>query len=198
MLRSIWNSICYARSISPRQYIAIAAVVSTHTLSAQPGAIDSTFRFVKTSVFPSALSIQSDGRVLIGGGFNQVDGQSIDSLARLNTDGTVDKTLAVGKGVQLVTDAITLPGGIVLLPASTVSGSVNSLDVQADGKIVVVGNFNRYDGVPAVNIARLNPNGTIDPSFVTGTGLDAGGTFVKVLPDGRFWYREVRPIEVRR
>lgn len=163
----------------------LLVVLGSARMQAQPGGLDPTFQFATTTVFPSALATQSDGKVLIGGGFSQVNGEGRNTMARLNADGSLDTTFVVGLGAQVVTDAITLPGGIVLLPASTVPGVVNSVDVQADGKIVIVGNFNRFNGVTAVNIARLNANGTVDTGFTTGTGLDGGATFVKVLPSGK-------------
>lgn len=42
---------------------------------------------------------------------------------------------------------------------------------QADGKIIIVGRFTRYNGQPAPYIARLNVDGSLDPGF-GGTGAD--------------------------
>jgi len=37
-----------------------------------------------------AITGQSDGKILVGGQFSQIGGHSQNSIARLNTDGTVD------------------------------------------------------------------------------------------------------------
>ncbi|WP_162604620.1 MBG domain-containing protein [Geomonas edaphica] len=57
------------------------------------------------------------------------------------------------------------PGGTV-----AIDGSVHSVAVQgADGKIVIGGDFTLTSGTPVAtlrNLARLNPDGTLDPSFI--------------------------------
>ncbi len=52
----------------------------------------------------------------------------------------------------------------------TVTGSISDFCVMPDDKIVVVGNFTQCNGVAKRSIVRLNADGTIDESFVTGTG----------------------------
>ncbi len=80
------------------------------------------------------------------------------------------------------------PGGIVVL---TPSGRVdpgfrlrvisNQSGLQAmaqvlaarpDGKLLIAGNFDRYDGIAKSRIALLNADGSLDESFDTGTGPD--------------------------
>lgn len=48
-------------------------------------------------------------------------------------------------------------------------GEVNAVVLQADGKILIGGNFNYVWGVPRTNIARLNYDGTVD-----GEAFDGG------------------------
>lgn len=40
--------------------------------------------------------------------------------------------------------------------------------IQNDDKILLVGDFSAYNGVPANKIIRLMPNGSIDNTFVYG------------------------------
>ena len=174
-----------SRSVSVLCGLSLGLFLTSIRAHAQPGALDPSFKFAVSDVFPSTAAVQADGKVVIGGGFGQVLGQPRGGLARLLADGTLDTTFSVGKGVQVVTDPIVLPGNIVISPGGTIAGAVNSADVQADGKVVIVGNFNRYDGATTVNIARLNANGALDASFNTGAGLDSGGNWVKVLPSGK-------------
>ena len=73
-------------------------------------------------------------------------------IARLNSNGTLDTSFDPGA-----------------------NDAVNALAVQADGRILVGGNFTTMGGGAAGNtprnrIARLNPDGTLDPNFNPGTG----------------------------
>lgn len=57
---------------------------------------------------------------------------------------------------------------------------VDAMAVQPDGKIIVAGIFTTYNGSPANGIARLNADGTLDSTFVTGAGfVHAASTFPK-------------------
>ncbi len=154
------------------------------------------------SVFPGvvyALTVQTDGRAVIGGVFNLVGGREQENLARLNPDGTPDTTFqnpAVGDGIvfafAMQTDGkfviagdFTLVGGQerqkvarlnadgtfdttfqnpeVLFPRDF--GGVVDLAVQTDGKVVIGGDFASVGGQARKNIARLNPDGTLDTAF---------------------------------
>ncbi|MEO6034418.1 MAG: delta-60 repeat domain-containing protein [Verrucomicrobiota bacterium] len=44
-------------------------------------------------------------------------------------------------------------------------GFIESMAIQPDGKILVCGNFTSFNGQPKGNIARLNPDGSVDPTF---------------------------------
>ncbi|MCI0537396.1 MAG: hypothetical protein L0Z50_19450 [Verrucomicrobiales bacterium] len=50
-------------------------------------------------------------------------------------------------------------------------GRVTALALQSDGKIVIVGEFSRVDGMVRRNFARLNADGSVDPSFDPGPGI---------------------------
>lgn len=47
-----------------------------------------------------------------------------------------------------------------------VPGQVGDLIQQTDGKVVIKGAFTRVNGVPRRGMARLNEDGSVDPSFV--------------------------------
>lgn len=67
------------------------------------------------------------------------------------------------------------------------NGSIRGMSVQADGRIIVTGEFTMYDGVAVGRIARLNPDGTLDTTFNTNTGSGFSGwtTSSHVQSDGR-------------
>jgi uncharacterized delta-60 repeat protein len=93
----------------------------------------------------NAVAVQADGKILIGGGFTQVDGQSHNYIARLLPNGELDQEFS----------------------ASVTGGVIISLAIDDDGKILVVGLFSMVNGVTKANIARLNQDGSLDDTFVT-------------------------------
>ena len=112
----------------------------------------------------SCLALQADGKVLVGGAFGTVNGVSRSCIARLNADRSVDNTFNPGTGVN---------------------GSVNSLVLQPDGKVLVGGGFTDINGVSRNYIARLHPDGSVDSAFNPGTGANDTVCPVVLQPDGR-------------
>jgi uncharacterized delta-60 repeat protein len=100
------------------------------------------------------LVIQSDEKILVGGGFTTYSGISANRLIRLNSDGTKDSSFNVGAGFD---------------------GNVLGISLQTDGKIIVAGTYTTYSGVSANGIIRLNSDGSKDNSFVYGTGFNNVG-----------------------
>jgi uncharacterized delta-60 repeat protein len=132
-----------------------------------------------------SMALQPDGRVIIGGYFVGVDGLPRVNLARLNLDGTLDRTFNppfVEEGAQI--DLALQADGKILVSHGTVLSRLNPdgladtqfapppedrggvLCVQPDGKILVAGRHQYYDGSWYPNyIDRLNPDGTRDTAF---------------------------------
>ena len=57
--------------------------------------------------------------------------------------------------------------------------------MQPDGKILLIGNFHDYDRVASSGIVRINPDGSRDPTFNVGAGINTWGRFVKVLDNSQ-------------
>ncbi|MEN9573244.1 MAG: hypothetical protein RL514_1099 [Verrucomicrobiota bacterium] len=112
-----------------------------------------------------SVAVQPDGKVLIGGDFTTVNGLAFTNLARLNADGSVDPSFAVGSGAN---------------------NTVRSLLVQTDGKILMAGSFTSYAGNPVGGVARLHATGLLDASFNSG-GLGANNAvfYLTVQGDGK-------------
>ncbi len=121
----------------------------------------------------TTIAVQPDGRTILAGNFSAVNGVARKNIARLNANGTLDT-------------------GFDPAPNS----SVNSVAVQPDGKIVIGGSFDQLqpngaaDPTSCGGIARLNADGTIDPSVsvrafgsVNAVSVQADG---KVLFGGQF------------
>ena len=119
------------------------------------GSVDNTFN-PNTEVYGVvvALAAQPDGKVLIGGSFTSVSGTNRSSFARLNANGTLDENFHPTLGAN--------------------GGWVKSVVVQPDGRIMLGGGFNFVNGTNRNGIARLNPDGSLEPGFDPGTGI--GGT----------------------
>jgi uncharacterized delta-60 repeat protein len=129
------------------------------------GSLDSSFNPGSgTNNFVSALAVQADGKVLIGGFFSSYNGTERNRIARLNADGTLDGSFDPGTGAD---------------------GGVFALAVQADGKVLIGGGFSSYNGTERNRIARLNADGGLDDSFDPGTGADGGVFALAVQADGK-------------
>jgi uncharacterized delta-60 repeat protein len=61
---------------------------------------------------------------------------------------------------------------------------VKAIVVQNDGKILIGGDFTAVDNVPRNGIARLNTDGSLDPSFVPPAYYDAHIVAIHVYPNG--------------
>jgi len=109
-----------------------------------------------------ALALQTDGKVVAGGDFNSVNATPRNFITRLNTDGTVDATFNPGTGAD---------------------ASVRALAVQADGKIVLGGDFSVVAGSSRTHLARLNSNGSLDAGYSPVT--DARVLALALAPGGQ-------------
>jgi uncharacterized delta-60 repeat protein len=107
------------------------------------------------------MAVQPDGKILVGGYFNLLAGESRNSIGRLNADGALDMTFNPGA-----------------------DGWLSSLAVQVGGKILVGGNFTLLAAQNRTNLARLNPDGTVDTAFDPGV-IDSAVYSLALQPDGK-------------
>lgn len=129
------------------------------------GGIDNAFNIgTGTTNTVAAIDMYTDGRILIGGNFTSYDGTSANRIIRLNNDGSVDNSFNPGSGF---------------------TDQVYVIKIQTDGKILVGGAFGSYDGNSSSGIVRLNSDGSIDNSFVVGTGFDSNVNDIIILSDGK-------------
>jgi uncharacterized delta-60 repeat protein len=125
----------------------------------------------------------ADGKVLVMGDFIIYGGtQSKRSILRLNADLTIDPSFTFNYYLNYVPNPppVNFPRGI------------RSAAVQADGKIIVIGEFIGYSDPNnagnehgADGVLRLHTNGTIDGSFQSVNGSRGQATDVEVLEDNR-------------
>ena len=123
------------------------------------GTLDMTFSPVIAGQSPNngnvyAIHEQADGKLLIGGSFGSVNGNTRYCLARLNADGSLDP------------DFNPLFGPNTSNTTGDAFGTrVSTVTQLADGKICVGGKFSVISGTSRNNFACLNADGTVDTTF---------------------------------
>ncbi|OQX06642.1 MAG: hypothetical protein BWK80_50465 [Desulfobacteraceae bacterium IS3] len=95
------------------------------------------------------VTVQSDGKILIGGEFSTFNNEIRQKIARLNADGSLDTSFDPGSGTDK---------------------NVYSIAVESDGKILIGGDFKTFNGTERKGIARLNADGSLDTTFDIGAG----------------------------
>ena len=163
-----WDAGQY-RVVVSNQYGSLTSAVALLTMSLpdpgfNPGASSDVF----------SLAVQADGKILVGGNFTTLGGQTRNYIGRLNADGTLDSGFNPGA-----------------------SSSVYSLAVQADGKILVGGSFTTLGGLTRYHIGRLynttpaTQSLAYDGSTITwlrgGTSPEAWRTTFDLSTDGLTW-----------
>ena len=132
------------------------------------GSIDNTFNIGTgfNGTFVTDVTLQSDEKILVAGGFTTYSGVSKNRIVRLNTDGAIDNTFTIGLGFN--------------------SGTDFDISIQPDNKILVGGEFSSYSGYSANKFIRLNVDGTIDPTFNMDTSIDISAIYdSEILDSGK-------------
>jgi uncharacterized delta-60 repeat protein len=120
----------------------------------------------------NSVTVQGDGRLLIGGSFTTVNGERRTNIARLNSDGTLDSSFLNG-----LSGATSNPYG----PFGDRPG-VWCVVMQPDGKVLIGGNFDTVNDDTRNGIARLNPDGTLDRTFRNGAAHSPSGSALPINP----------------
>lgn len=129
------------------------------------GSIDSSFSLTVNAGI-TGLLVESDGKIIICGGFTNVGGVPRIGIARITSSGLVDATFYPGSGV---------PAGQYIY----------SIDKQSNGKYIIGGYFWQYDIYSPQYIARLNNDGSYDGTFNPGTGPNNTVTNITVLKNDK-------------
>ena len=125
--------------------------------------------------FGPATAVQADGKVLVAG--YHVDGASTNIFVlRVNADGSLDDSFGTADDG--------MANGIVNLSLGDGNDTARDIAVQADGKIVVVGDTVVADGSSNIVLARLNADGTPDTSFGKGDDGTPDGFVATSLGNG--------------
>jgi len=132
------------------------------------GTLDSTFNPGSAADigYVTAIAVQRDGKVVIGGSFASSTGIAPSNLARLDTNGTPDSGFDLGLWMD---------------------DAVNTVVVQPDGRILFGGAFQIVDGYARRSAARLEANGFLDAGFdaCVASSSGSGTTALALLSDGK-------------
>jgi uncharacterized delta-60 repeat protein len=162
---AILSSLCTTSALQPDGKLLIAGDFNrvngqVHTRMARvlsDGAIDDTFHAEISNGFPGTtgfedvneIGLQTDGKILIGGSFAEVNGETHRYLARIEANGAVDGSFN---------------------PILTHSGGggedISAIAIASDGRIVIGGNFQTINGIQRWGYGRLNAPGELDTGFV--------------------------------
>ena len=120
------------------------------------GVLDSTYRLVdRTGHYSGAgggnitdACMDKDDGVVLVGSFTSFDGVPVPGMVRLDADGNVDHAFLENLG--------TGPDGNVTMVRYN----------KALNKMMVIGGFEHVNGQPRQQMAMLNPDGTLDGTFV--------------------------------
>ena len=153
-----------------------------------------------------STALQQDGKLLIGGTFQSVNGIAEPGVARLNTNGSVDTNFKAAIGPAPIGVQIALQSDHKILVETSVlngttshdtlfrlnvdgtrdtnwlvalDGAVSAMAQQSDGKIIIVGSF-------TPGVARITTNGMPDTTFLNGvSGVVGLVNCVAIQPDGK-------------
>ncbi|CAN5618654.1 hypothetical protein BH10ACI3_BH10ACI3_03660 [soil metagenome] len=130
------------------------------------GGTGTTINHYGTETVVNSLAVQADSKLVIGGAFNTISGQARSNLARLNSDGSLDASF---QDPVITNIANTFLRGAALQP---------------DGRVLIVGFFNSVGAQPRAKAARVNPDGTLDTTFVDPMVSDGFMQSVVPQPNG--------------
>lgn len=105
--------------------------------------------------FGNALLIQPDGRIVGAGQARDASNLPAMGVVRFNADGNLDSTFGTG-------------GKVIVSFGGEDVGAASSVNLQTDGKLVLAGTTDRPVTFRDFAVARLNTDGSLDPTFGTG------------------------------
>jgi uncharacterized delta-60 repeat protein len=178
-------------------FVSIGGLAAPRSLAMlnSDGTLDTTFRVDPDLQVQevNAAALQGDGKILIAGRFKKAGLPTTYFLLRLQSNGTLDITfdpLQVNGQVYavLVDGSKIVIGGDFTQPTPKIArlnldgtadpafrgvgsgpdGAVIDIARQSSGKYIIAGDFSTYNSAAQNGLARLNSNGSLDTSFVSG------------------------------
>jgi uncharacterized delta-60 repeat protein len=117
------------------------------------GSLDASFNpeiTIKDFIYSNV--VEDNNEKLIFGAYFSINGISKQRVIRFNTDGTLDSSLE---------------------SSNKTDTPIYALSLQNNNKILIGGDFTKYNETPRKSFARLNSDGSLDTSFDVGTGANS-------------------------
>ena len=163
----------------------------------------------------NATAVQSDNKIIVGGFFTVYSGSSSVRIARIDTSGKLDTTFGLALGFNSTVETLAIqPDGKILaggqfntynnitanriirltttgtqdttfLSSSGFNSTVEDIQLQSDGKMVVGGAFTTYSGSTFNRIMRLGTSGSIDTTFASSSGASDIVYNIRLQSDGK-------------
>jgi uncharacterized delta-60 repeat protein len=132
------------------------------------GTVDTTFDMSggggDSPPYDIVAATDGSGDVFIAGGFTSINGTSINRLARLNTDGTIDNSFDMSGGGA--------------------DDDVWSIALATDGSsdVYIAGDFSSVNDTAYKALARLNSDGSLDTAFDMSGNSGIDNTVYSIAP----------------
>ena len=143
---------------------------TTITIAVNPGGTLAGSSWSYSGTVTAAAGAAQALQIAVGGDFTLYDNVARQRFALLNAGGRT--------------------GGVVFNSTAGFDAAVNTVALYTNaaltnlaGKWIAGGDFTLFGGAPRVRVARLNADGTLDPSFAPAGGANAGVLAVAVQQD---------------
>lgn len=146
----------FASYVSPSNVTTTTGRIAKFNID---GTFDTTFAANSGTGFNGTVyeaKIRPDGKIVAMGVFTAYNGTTVNRIALINPDGTLDSTFATNIGTAF---------------ASNPTQNTLSLGVLSNNKILVGTNLNAFNGRTTGLFFALNSDGTLDEYFLTSIGL---------------------------
>jgi uncharacterized delta-60 repeat protein len=142
-----------ATALYPNDYLLLGGLFSSYNGTSRgniarvniDGVLDTSFaRGIGANNEITATYLQRDGKILIAGFFSKYNNVNVNGFTRLDSVGNIDTTFKKGTGPN---------------------SSPFDFAQQSSNKLILVGSFLNYNGVPRNKIVRVNLDGSLDTTF---------------------------------
>jgi uncharacterized delta-60 repeat protein len=124
--------------------------------------------FLTSNVGGEALTILSNGRIMVGATFKRDNETLRNGVCRFFAGGTFDSTFGMGQ--------------------TGANAGVKEIIELSDGKMLLAGGFNQYNNAIRNRLVRVNISGTLDDTFnPSGTGANQIIDVIRVDGTGRIY-----------
>ena len=130
------------------QGVTANRIIKLNTDGSKDATFDNSTGFSTNSVF--TITLDSAGKLYVGGSFTNYKGVAANRIIKLNTDGSKDATFDNSTGFD--------------------TGEVHLIKLDSSGKLVVIGTFTAYKSTTTNRIARILTTGALDTTFLNGVG----------------------------